>query len=181
MSESLARKILVCGVLAVGMFGAAACGPSAPPPTSAVLLRADSAALSEAIARDPAPQILSEADGMIDDRRSVRAAEILRTAALPAVRRHLERVGAVSLRTAEGRALQERAARAYRRRMEAIERYAAALARGEVEDEILLAAVRAHREAEEEVLGVIEGAQQLGHPVQPAPAKRRPAPGAVVE
>ncbi len=181
MSRSRATTALLCGVLTVVFSGAAACGPSAPPPTSPALLRADSAALSDAIARDPAPQILSEADGMIDDRRSVRAAEILRTAALPAVRRQLERVGAVSLQTAEGRALQERAARAYRRRMEAIERYAAALARGEVEDETLLGAVRAHREAEEEVLAVIEAAQLLGHPVQAAPVKRRPAPGAVVE
>ena len=181
MNTARTTQVLVIAVLAFASTGVAACGPSAPAATPLALLRADSDALSEAIARDPAPQILSEADGMIDDRRSVRAAEIMRTAALPAVRRQLERVGAVSLRTAEGRALQERAARAYRRRMEAIEGYAAALARGELEDETLLSAVRAHREAEEEVLAVIEAAQLLGHPAQPAPAKRRPAPGAVVE
>ncbi len=111
---------------------------------------------------------------MIDDRRPVRAAEIMRGSALPAVRRQLERVGALGLRTAEGRALQERAARAYRKRMEAIERYAAALERGEVEDTALLQAVRAHREAEEEVLAVIDAAPLLGRP--PRPSTERPAP-----
>jgi hypothetical protein len=170
---SLALAVL-CVALDVG------CGPSAPPSTDPRLLRADSAALTNAIARDPAPQILAEADGMIDDRRPVRAAEILRTSALPAIRRHLERVGALTLRTAEGRALQERGARAYRRRLTAIEAYAAALERGELEDETLLEAVRAHRLAEEEVLAVIEAAQQLGRP-QAVPTKRRPAPGTVVE
>jgi hypothetical protein len=165
----------------VGAAVCAACGSSGPPPVDPALVRADAAALTAAVARDPAPQILGEADGMIDDRRPVRAAEVLRTAALPAVRRQLERVAVLRLRTGEGRALQERAGRAYRRRSAAIERYAAALARGEIEDDELLASVRAHREAEEEVLAVIEAAQALGQPPRPASTKRSPSAGPAVE
>lgn len=173
------RRRLAGGVVAIMFCGA--CGPTSPPPTDPGLLRADAALLTASIGRDPAPQILGEADGMIEDRRPVRAAEIMRTAALPAVRRQLARVAALALRTAEGRALQERAGRAYRRRAAAIERYAAALARGELEDEVLLDAVRAHREAEQEVLSVIEASQALGQPSQPTSTKRRTPAAAAVE
>jgi hypothetical protein len=188
VTDVRAARALVAGSALRALLGAlvgaavcAACGPSGPPPVDPALVRIDAAALTAAVARDPAPQILGEADGMIDDRRPVRAAEVLRTAALPAVRRQLERVAALQLRTAEGRALQERAGRAYRRRSAAIERYAAALARGEIEDDELLASVRAHREAEEEVLAVIEAAQALGRPPQPAATKRGPSAGPAVE
>lgn len=151
----------------------AACGSSEPDGTDPRVLRADGATLTAAIARDPAPQILGEADGMIDDRKPVRAAEVMRTAAVPAVRRQIERVGALQPRSVEGRALQERTLRAYRTRLRAIEQYAAALARGELEDETLLLAVRAHRLAEEEVLAVIGAAQELGLPPRAVPAGER--------
>ena len=176
-----ASSTRVAGLALGAALLATACGPSGPPPTDPRLLRADSDALVATVARDPAPQILTEADGMIDDRRPVRAAEILRTAALPAVRRQLERVGALELRTGEGRALQERAGRAYRRRAAAIERYAAALERGQLEDEALLEAVHAHRDAEGEVLAVIEASQALGHAPPPPAEKRPPSPDTVVE
>ena len=103
------------------------------------------------------------------------AAEVMRTAAVPAVRRQMERVGALQLRSVEGRALQERMLRAYRTRLRAIEQYAAALARGELEDETLLLAVRAHRLAEEEVLAVIGAAQQLGQPPRAFPPGEKAA------
>ena len=173
MSLSVGRGSLAA-VLVASLLSAA-CGSSKPDATDPRVLRADGATLTAAIARDPAPQILGEADGMIDDRKPVRAAEVMRTAAVPAVRRQIERVGALQPRSAEGRALQERTLRAYRARLRAIEQYAAALARGEIEDETLLLAVRAHRLAEEEVLDVIGAAQQLGHPPLAVPAGERSA------
>ncbi len=152
------------GALAMLVATLAACGPEVPPASDPRALRGDGEALTRLLGSDPAQPVLSELDGMIEDRLPVRAAGHIRTAALPAVRRQRERVGALSLRTAEGRALQERAVRASRQRAESLEAYAAALARGEVEDAQLLEAVRAHRVAELEVLAVLEAARALAQP-----------------
>jgi hypothetical protein len=155
---------LRAGVLSVLVVTLAACGPDGPEASDPRALRGDGEALTQLLASDPAQPVLAELDGMIEDRLPVRAAGHIRTAALPAVRRQRERVGAVQLRTAEGRALQERAVRACRRRAESLEAYAAALTRGEVEDTQLLEAVRAHRAAELEVLAVLEAARALAQP-----------------
>ncbi len=168
------RDVIVA--LAVALVGVAACGPQAPTPTDPRALRSDGEALTRLLASDPAQPVLTEIDGMIEDRVPVRAAETVRGAALPAVRRQRERLGGASLRTAEGRALQERAVRACRRRGEALESYAAALARGEVEDDGLLEAVRAHRAAEAEVLAVFDAARALAQPEQAAQVEGAPAP-----
>jgi len=152
------------GLVAVVTSVVAACGPQAPAPSDPRALRADGEALTRILASDPAQPVLDELDGMIEDRLPVRAAGHIRTAALPAVRRQRERMGAVAMRTAEGRALEERSVRAYRRRAESLESYATALARGEVEDAALLEAVRSHRAAELEVLAVLDAARALAQP-----------------
>ena len=156
------------GVLAMLAAMLAACGAEGLPSSDPRALRSDGEALTRLLASDPAQPVLDELDGMIEDRLPVRAAGHIRTAALPAVRRQRERVGAAALRTAEGRALQERAVRACRRRADSLEAYAAALERGEVEDAQLLGAVRSHRAAELDVLAVFDAARALAQPGAPA-------------
>jgi hypothetical protein len=166
----------VACTLSILVGGLVACGADGPVASDPRALRGDGEALTRLLASDPAQPVLDELDGMIEDRLPVRAAGHIRTAALPAVRRQRERVGAAVLRTAEGRALQERAVRACRRRAESLDSYAAALARGEVEDGQLLEAVRAHRAAELEVLAALDAARALAQPAAPEPAKGVAAP-----
>lgn len=133
----------------------------------------DAAALRAVLNADPALPVLEEVRQVVEEDLPVRAADLLEMAAIPAARRQTDAVGRCTLETQEGRALQRRAQEAYRARLAALRDYRRALARGPIEDLVLLDAVHALRASEEELAAVHASVQALGAPGVPATA---PAP-----
>jgi hypothetical protein len=146
------------GMVGWGAPGCGAAGDEGPDPAA---LRADRLVLDAVLSRDGSRGVLREVDEAVEDRLPVRAAEMLRGAAVPAVRRLRVAIEAETLRTEAGRAMRARAVEVLEARAQAMERYADALARGEVEDERLLAALHAHRLAEQRWLRLLDDAHAL--------------------
>ncbi|AKF07150.1 hypothetical protein [Sandaracinus amylolyticus] len=128
--------------IAVACSGGGESGPSAS-------VQADAAALQELLGSDPSRTVLREVEDAVDGERPVMAAEMIESAAAPAVRRQIERLQHASVSTQEGRRLRTRAVRVHRERLNALERYGQLLARGiGTEDTELLDAMHAYADAE---------------------------------
>lgn len=125
---------------------ALACGrePSGPPPA----LGDDARALELLLADDLVLLAVGEADDAVAEDLPVRAAERLRSGAIPAARRQVERARTLTLVTAEGRELRAEVVAALEGRQAALEGYADALERGLLEDLELARSLRTQREAE---------------------------------
>lgn len=122
---------------------------------------ADAARVTRAIADDPAREALAEVDAAIDDDLPARAAELLEQAAIPAARDAVARARALETLTDEGARLRLALVSALEARAEALEKEAAALSRGMVEDLALVDALRAERRAEERMVAVSESARKI--------------------
>lgn len=156
--------LLLCTLLA--------CGDDDGPEPPAADLIDDVVALQRVIGDDIATGPLEEVDEMVSEDRPVAAADLLRTGAIPAARRHLDRVKAVEPGTAEGRRLHQALVEAYEARMSSLEQYATVLDRGMVEDLALVEALGAQRAATEAVIAVDD---QLAE-ISPLPEARERTP-----
>ena len=123
--------------------------------------QADGRALLEVVSRDGALASLEEVDHLVRARRPVRAAEILRGSAFPAVRRQREAIAAVRVVTPEGTSLRERLLAVYARRGASLAEYAEVLERGEVEDERLASALHAQATAERDVAQALAAVETM--------------------
>lgn len=146
----------------------AACGGSTSEAPTPAAVQADVGALQLALSDDLSLLAIEEAERLVDDDRPVLAASRFRDGALPAARRHVERVRGLELGTADGRRLQADAVSALEARVMALQRYAAALDRGIVEDYELAEALRVQREAEAAIETLFERLEVL-RPTQAAP------------
>ena len=125
----------------------AACG-SAKEGSDPGLIRADIARIDDVIAADESVHVLAEVDGAVEDRLPVRAAEMIRAAAIPSITKTRTALAGLHIVSPEVSRLLSIFTTAESARAAALEAYASALARGEVEDERLLDALHAHRTAE---------------------------------
>lgn len=152
-----------------------ACGDddAGPEPPSADVV-ADARALQDALADDTATRALEDVDDVADT-LPVRAADMLTNGVIPAARRQVEAVEAVSVGTERGRTLKAQALGACRARVTALEEYVPLLERGRVEDYDLVANLRAQRAAETALVEVLDALEAI-HPAEPdrvAPDMRR--------
>jgi hypothetical protein len=141
-----------------------ACGSTPEPvgPTTSERGEAD-AVLAELI-HDEAISVLEEADRFVADDLPARAGEMLESAALPSMRRHIDRVDALVVRTDLGRRLKTSALEKLRTREESTAAYARILARGLVEDLAFVEASAAQRHAEAGLLELGDEIQAIRHP-----------------
>src|SRR5689334_21732866 len=116
-------------VLVLGMLVAGACGQGAEAVAAEQQLKNDVESLQDVMATDPALGPLEEVEAEVDNERPIHASEMLRSGAIPAARRQMDRVEALVPVTDRGRTLQTRLGEAYRKRLEALEAYRVALAR----------------------------------------------------
>jgi len=140
----------------------AGCSGDRPDARDEVALGHDADALREALLADPALPVLVEVRRVVEDDLPVRASEILEQVAIPAARRQVETLAACRVETAEGEALRRRAEEAYQARLSALRDYQRALARGPLEDMVLLEAVRSLRASEEALAEVHVAVEALG-------------------
>lgn len=152
------RSCMPAAALALLAFGCGESSEDAPAPAN---VRADVGAIQLALSDDLSLLAIEEAERLVDDDRPVLAATRFRDGALPAARRHVERVRALALTTEEGRQLRAEAVTALEARVSALQRYAAALDRGIVEDYELAEALRVQREAEAAVEAVFDRLEAL--------------------
>jgi hypothetical protein len=125
-------------------------GDDAPPPT----VGADARALAAILDSDPTGPALDDAMQAVDTGRPVMAAGILSADAIPAARRQLERMEQLHAASSDGRSLYLRAMRVQRARVAALEHYRDALARGPVEDDVLLDALHETSTSERDLLAL---------------------------
>lgn len=138
--------------------------PSTPPPVEAPTApltadeRADLAALGQVIGTgaDAVDGVLVDVDAAVERDLPVRAAGILTERALPASRALIARLREIELRSELGDALRDQWVAACTARETALERYAAALERGIVEDLTLADALRDQRRAHDAVVAARE-------------------------
>jgi hypothetical protein len=135
--------------------------------TGVVSAEGDATRLQELLGSDPARTLLQEIEQAVDSERPVMAADMIEQAALPAIRRQIQRLEEASITTQEGRRLRTRAVRIHRERADVLARYGRALARGiGTEDDELLDAMRAYAAAELELVSLYRELEQL-HPLRP--------------
>lgn len=142
MSRALAAVLM----LAIGCSD----GEEAPPPT----LGADVRALAEILDTDPTGTALDDAMQAVDTGRPVMAAGILGESAIPAARHQLERMEVLRASSPDARTIYARAMRVQRARIAALEHYRDALARGPVEDDLLLDALHETSTSERDLLAL---------------------------
>ncbi len=158
--------------LAIALAGLmVACEEEAAGPAPAVVDEAN--ALRLVIVQDPAQGPLQEVERAMTQRRPVLAAQLLRTGAIPAARRQVERVEATRVREAALVAARRRTLAAYRDRVAALERYERVLVRGGTDDAELAASLHDQSAAERELLTVLTGLDLL----VPLPEGEREAEG----
>jgi hypothetical protein len=114
-------------------------------------LAAEAVAIAAVIDDDRCGPAIDDAMHAMDTERPVMAAGILGSTALPAARQQLGRIEAVEAGSPEARTLRARAVRVHRARIAALEGLRDALARGPVEDDVLLDAIHASAEAERDL------------------------------
>lgn len=144
------RRVAIALSFALGV----ACGGD-DEATSERSARAEVEQLERAVHDDLELLAMEEVEDAVAEDLPVRAAELLRAGALPAARRHVERVRDLSLSTARARALQLDSVGALEARADALEQYAAALERGLIEDLQLVQALGAQRAAEERIAALM--------------------------
>lgn len=133
----------------VGVF-VLACGEEAAE-TPVVDVAADARALAAVIDDDQCGPAIDDAMHAMDTDRPVMAAEILGESAVPAARQMLSRIELLRPTTSDGRTLRTRGLQAGRARVAALEHLRDALARGPVEDDVLLDAIHESAEAERDL------------------------------
>lgn len=168
--RSAARIALV----ALTVAWAVACSGGGPP-IAPVDERNDVERLQNALTEDPAQMVLEEVDQAIASDRPVMAADLIDHSAIPAVRRHIDSVQAVDMRTSSGRNLRGRAVRLLRHRLTALEHWRDALARGiDHEDDALLTAIHENAEAEHAIFELLSELAII-RPLETGPPPGTPA------
>ncbi len=142
-------KRLVCALIAALAVG---CGEDAPAVEPSVAEPTDARALAAILDDDPTGPAIDDAVRAADTRRPVMASGILANSAVPATRLQIDRIEAWAPESPNGRTLRTRALRIHRSRLTALEHYRDALARGEVDDEVLLDALHETSSVERELL-----------------------------
>lgn len=151
----MARWALIAALAVAPACSSGAATPTAPEaPAEATV--ADVRALFVVLDDDPALPLLEDVDAAIAENRPVLAADLIGRAAVPAVREHVDAIAQVATTSAEGRTFRERAVRAYRARITALEGLARLLARAEGESVELLEAMHAESRAEVAILRLHE-------------------------
>ncbi len=158
------------GLVALALLLLASACDSGPPPPPPDLV-ADVQALRRVMIDDPALRPLSEVERVADD-RPVFAARLLASGALPAARRQVTRMRAVSTSTPEGRTYRQRLADAYEQRVRGLEQWHAYLEDAATSDADLLESITTRREAE---IDLLEIDQELERYVPTEPPRRPPA------
>lgn len=143
----------------LGLAFALACGSAPEGPSDA--LRDDARAIAALLADDLVLLAVQEADDAVADDLPVRGAERLRSGALPAARRQVERARELTTRSPEGATLKDEAVRALEARQRALEGYADVLERGLLEDLALATSLREQREAEAAVDALLARLEEL--------------------
>lgn len=152
--------------IVVGLF--LACGDDAEEGPAPDLLT-DVERLQAVITADPAIGPIEDAEAMVDDERPALSAELLEEGGIPAARRQVEAVTAVTVETPTGRRLKRRLVRAYEGRVVALERYRDVLRRGFIEDLELVEAMGGLREALDAITLVDEALAEI----RPLPSETR--------
>lgn len=143
---------------ACALLVACSTGPTRSEPSQ---VRADGRALRSALSSDNSEGPLHDVDNAITDRRPVLGAELIRTAATPAVQRARAALAAATTHTPEGNAVRAALLAAYDQHLRTLNSYALVLDRGEVEDIQLLEAVHNERESEQAMIRALEGVERL--------------------
>lgn len=149
----MTRWFFACALLV-----ACSSGPTRSEPAQ---LRADGRALRSALSNDHSEGPLHDVDNAITDRRPVLGAELIRSAAIPAVQRARAGVAAATTHTPEGNAARAALLEAYDQHLRTLNSYALVLDRGEVEDIQLLEAVHNERESEQAMDHARDGVERL--------------------
>ena len=131
---------------------------------------ADLALLHELIDRDPSTEPLELVERRLDDERPVHAAQMLRTTAIPAANRQVERIERAAVTSDDGRRFRRRLVAAYRTRVTALEAQQVVLEGGVGADPLEeLTALRAVRQAEEGLLAIVRDMSALVPRPEPSP------------
>lgn len=157
---------VLCWQAALTVLFVVACGSTAEPTGPTTSERDDVDTVLAALTQDQAILVLGEADRFVADDLPARAGEMLESAALPAMRRHVAEVEALSVGTDLGRRLKTSALEKLRARVTSTAAYARVLRRGLVEDLALVEASAAQREAEAALIELSEEIQAIRHPEQ---------------
>jgi hypothetical protein len=168
----MARSVAILGSLLVGLSLAACGDDDEKEGASAPDLVADVRLLQDAITNDPALAPLEDVDEAVSDDLPARASELVEAGALPAARRQVDLLEGLELTTPEGRRLKRKLLDAYRDRVGALEGYRDALARGPVEDLVLVDAMEALRQTDQAVMDVDASLSEVRPLAEPRATKR---------